>query len=488
VNKLSFRSKLRLTSGVFLLVIIVLFACLKIVPLGHSSYYRSWPDHFLFGGGFIDNFQPGERIDSSDRADLKIISDPVYFSFFSPRRFDKARVTVKYRDVLPSSTPIVELGVLKDKLSGAYEFKPIQNSLIDERRFSWHRLIDENGLVILQKDENYSSSSIFLSDLAAKKLVGCQGGQLSCAIFYNYPITPSYSLPSYISSKPLAFSQSLLGPHKFYSYVAEKSWRYSFSFSELEGKEDDDNLATVDIYQDGRLIASASSSVPGMVNLTGNGKPGLYRVEIKISNDVAIEKISASSDRLSFIGHIQLIGDGSLQSFFTDASHISATAFAAESLGRISFSGREYELEKTHESLVMSSGSEKIKEIRLEKGGVVIEGDGMFSFDKESFFNPETKKLGRFSIPEDYMYIVSAYDSPEADGEFKVASVDFDLSNAYREDGKYSFVISIPGLDQDKGYSGDVLHNNFLEIEEIRIEAEGKSVYQKIWEILGTKK
>ncbi len=60
--------------------------------------------------------------------------------------------------------------------------------------------------------------------------------------------------------------------------------------------------------------------------------------------------------------------------------------------------------------------------------------------------------------------------------------VEFDLRGAYREDGKYTFLISAPGLNPN-----DAL-DDYLEIEEIKVELKGKTLIEKIREVIRQEK
>jgi len=61
---------------------------------------------------------------------------------------------------------------------------------------------------------------------------------------------------------------------------------------------------------------------------------------------------------------------------------------------------------------------------------------------------------------------LAKYESPQEEDGWKINSAEFNLDQAYQEKGKYSFLISIPGLKADD----DI--NDGLEIGDIRVDLE----------------
>lgn len=476
--------KLRLSLGLVFFVIIGVFVYLSVVPFGKISYSKNWSRDLSFGGGFIDNFKPGDRLDLTENQSLKIIAEPIYFSLFTPRQFDKAKVKIVYEDKLTKETPIVEIGLLKDKAAGAYEFRSVQNKNIDSLRFSWHRLIDDENFIVLQRDDAYQNEDSFLKDLSDKKLKTCQTNSLSCVAFYNYPIGPSFSLPSYTELYPLNLNQDLLGNHKLYVYFNNKPGKLKIDFLPYNNSKTQKDLqAELRVYQDGVLIETKKSEVPGSI-IFSSSVAALYKMEIVIGDEVVIDKIESSSDRLVFLNKLYPIEITSQNTIFTNAKTVYATTLETEALGNINFSDYEFDLNKTHSQIVLKSKDVKtIQKIKEAKGGIMFSGDGVFSFNETKIFDPETRQMSASFESDNYQYLVANYKSPLSRGSLKEANLEFSLSGADYKDDKYSFVISIPGLNQDKGYDSNLKVENYLAIKEISIEMEGKTLWQKIKEL-----
>lgn len=499
LTKWPFLFKFRLFLGAVLLVLIGIFLYLKIVPDGQITYSRSWPRGLATGKGFIYDFKPGERlavsaVDASgdgakaDRDSLKIIAEPIYFSLFTPRQFNRAVMIITYRDHLGSTTPIIEAGVLKDKISGFYELRPIQNSILDELSFNWPRLENSERRLILQAVKNYSSATEFEHDLADGNLKDCLKEKITaCVALYNYSLLFNYRLLENYLPTPVTIGQPLRGAHQFYVYF-NGSWFLNFDFSDLNLDKAADPI-TVDVSFNDKVISS--QTLPDENKAPTSGEPenrrlalkgnsltaGVYKVDIKVSDDIVINKIESSSDKLSFINKIWPVSGFRNLTLFTDVTDLQAQTSSPASLQSISFDNRRFSFDKTYEPFNFS-GRPGVKEIKLEKDDVILAGNGVFSFSRGNLFNPNWQKIDRsFSSIAGIKYVIADYQTPRVKDDLKIAQAEFNLSNAYRENGKYTFLISVPGLKTSDG------SNDYLEIKEIKIELAGKTIFQKIKEL-----
>ncbi len=486
-EKRSFLFKIRLILGLITLILVLLFVCLKIVPFGHITYSRTWPRGLASGKGFIYDFKPAERLDASSSS-LRLVAEPLYFSLYAPRLFDQAEITVRYRDQLATATPIIEIGVLRDKLTGQYELQPLQNNIIDRYRFSWPRLADEDGHLVLQTEKYYDNPAEFEKDLEDGNLQACPNGPTACVATYNYQFNSEFRLPGYVSPDPTVISQPLRGAHQFYVYFQASSWRLAFDFVDLNLDKEQDPI-TVNVYAGDNVIATKTlidnnptpdngQSENKSLTLSGQKAAGLYRVEIKVSDDIVMSKLNSSSDKISFINKIWPVsGKGSLI-LFTDASYLGISTVNPASLGKVSFGGDRFALDKTYKQFSFQAGS-GINKIILDKDDLVLENNGVFAFSSTSLVNPGAQKVDRYFFPADNIkYIIADYERPLEEDRIKTARATLNLKESVNEKNKYVFLISIPGLDGAAGAA------NYLDIQEIKIRLTGKTVFEKIKEIL----
>lgn len=449
-------------------------------PSGKISYAAD----FSKPNYFIGKLTPAERlmpVEGEASLPRVIIGDPVYFSLRTARRFDKAKLTLKYRQS-EDAPPIIEAGVLADKIIWRYDLQPIENKIIDRLALVWD-VKKENGLILLQRNDSagateYDSVSEFLNNPPAR-------GQVA---LYNYDLNAEFLLPDYaprnVETQNFA---SLRGPYQFYTYIKDEDLDFIFDFQDLNKNKDGDPI-DLRLYYNNKLIDSrhldddgiaddrGKAADPGEIKLKLSNLPeGVYKVELRANDDIITKKITTRQSKLSFVAKIRLAGDGAKDiGLFTDSNEISAQTVNPKSLQKIKAGENELDINKTYKQFNIETG-QGVKEIKLEKDDVILAGDGVFGFNKEALINPAFKKAyGKLDI-DSVNYILAKYEMPaEKDGR-KIAQVEFDLNGAYREQGRYNFLISVPGLRADDGIDDEI------EIGEIKIELKGKSLWKKIF-------
>ena len=68
-------------------------------------------------------------------------------------------MTIRYKN--DNELPIIELGVLTDKIQWLYDLEPIENQIIDKLGLVWS-VVEQDGLILLQKEKKYDSIEDFL--------------------------------------------------------------------------------------------------------------------------------------------------------------------------------------------------------------------------------------------------------------------------------------------------------------------------------------
>ncbi len=486
-GKWPFLLKLRCFLGIVILLLLASFFYLKIVPGGKITYYRDYFQKKSFlsvlnGKGFIYNFSPIDRTDQNFKDGVSMIGDPLYFSIFTPRTFDKAEITIVYKNKLQIDTPIVEAGVLVDKLVWRYDLKPLSNKTLDYLSLAMNRQ-DKDGVLFLQMEKNYDSFLDFQEDLKIGQIKGCTRPLNECLAVYNYTPKYSYHLPNYQKSLPVVLNKVLRGPHQFYVYLKDEKIHLEFDFFMSPTTS---QLSPVEIIlsSNNKIITSRSLSSDvlsseksqRLILEENNLSAGVYRVEVKVSEDVLIERISSSLNRFVFINKIRLAENEGPMTFYTDSNYLQIKALSPASRQTISFAGTLFSLEEAYKQFDFKTESTlPIKEIKLDKGETVLENNGVFSWQEEGLFNPSLKKIDRFfSVSEKTPYIIAKYNKPFEQEGIIIATTELDVKHAYREDGKYSFMISVPGLKAE-----DDINDN-LEIYSLEVKLNGRTLWQKI--------
>lgn len=486
--------KLRLFLWAALSAIVAWFFCMGIVPSGRISYIYD----FSKENYFIKKLTPAERVEPPQSGSQRIIGNPVYFALRTPRRFDKAKLTLKYRN--NSNLPLIEAGVLVDKKIWRYDLRPIENRLFNELAGAWNA-IQEGEVFLLQREKKYKSISDFLNNLPLRQEIA----------LYNYPLRHSDSEASELKNKfilpdyqPKAgenkIGYALRGTWQIYTYIKNEDLDFSFAFIDLNKNKDADSI-DLDLYSNNQLIDSRHFDDDGILSDNGEktqigelklklaGLPeGVYKIELKVNDDIITKEIITRQQKLSFVNKIWLADAGQKNlSLLSDSTAIIAQTINPSRLQTIKVGERDLKIAETYRQFSATTNN-KINEIRLEKDDIILSGDGVFSFNRDSLINPEFKKAsGNLDVnKENINYILASYKKPADVDGWKVASAEFDLSGAYREfyprqlggAGKYSFLISIPGLKAEDGSSGSV------EIKEIRVDMEGASLGEKLKKII----
>ncbi|MFH1522468.1 MAG: hypothetical protein ABIE43_01455 [Patescibacteria group bacterium] len=489
-----FRNKLRIFLWAGLAIIVSWLLYMGVVPSGKISYVYD----FSKPSRFIGKLTPEDRVGFIEDGKQKIIGEPVYFSLRTPRKFNKAKLILKYKN--DRDLPIVETGVLVDKTIWRYDLKPIENNIIDQLVMVWE-VINEDGVMFLQREKKFGSVEEFLDSLPKRNEIALYNFDLNSEfIFENYQAITENT--EFSSGYPELNSVQLRGPYQFYTYIKNEELDFNFSFFDLN-KNDDEDPIDVHLYYESQLIDSrhledegpplnlplakgekegehALTKERGLVLKVANLPEGVYKIEVRVNDDIITEKIETMQQKLAFINKIWLFENGQTDiGLHTDSRELQVKTINPSSLQIIKAGAKELEIKETYKQFSLVLDVATSTEIDLGKDGVIIAGDGVFSFSKEALFNPSFKKVtANLDINiENINYVLANYKKPVEEDKWQIAEAEFNLTNAYREEGRYNFIISIPGLKAD----GDI--EDYIEVDEIKVELEGRSLLEKLKEI-----
>ncbi len=450
-----------------------------IVPSGEVTYFSDFSNKT----GFIYNLTPQERIDDSGDK-VKITADPVYFSLYYPRQFQEAQVRLKYKWE-DTRDQVLELGILADKHLWQYQLQPLENTILERALDTWHISRDDN-LMFLQKNKKFNNLNEFLQSNFSR----------NSTVVYNVS-TKDLNVSEFILDKKnkenitdYTLEQDLIGHHQFYIYHPGNDFKVDIKVQDLNKNLDEDKIEMILFYQDQVIAKESFDSIVSLnskevseikdLNLELNDlSEGLYKVAIKISDDIIIKQIKTNSNKLVFINSIYLGASNNELRLYTDRNNLKVTTTKPASLQKLGFAGASFELANTYKQHYFQSDAgvkDTWQKIDLKKGSLKISNSGMFSFDKKLAFNPELISLDDSVNLDNINYIIADYKAVEKEGEWSVATANFDLSGVYSEDNKYSFIFSLPNFS----YKQD----SALVIDSIDITLKGKNIWQKINEII----
>lgn len=488
------KNKIRITLWLLLFFVVVWLFYMAIRPNGKVEYTSD----FLDNNPFIGKLSPDDRIEKAENSYLKITGDPVYFSLRTLRKFNQAEMTIEYREsdevlceknkIMTDCIPIIEAGVLMDKTSWSYKLKPIENKIIDKASLVWEEKRDSDTILLqdseLKEEEKFNSIDEFLENLPSREKIAV----------YNYNLNSDFILDKENEEEEKKIiAPSLRGGYQFFIYNYDDI-DIDFLFSNLNKNRDED-LVDVFLYYNNSLIDSRhlEHGENRELNFKLENLPeGLYKIEVKTNDDVISESIKSKNNNISFINKIWLAKkDKENISLYTDMKRIYVQTVNPDSLQTIKFGDQDISLDKTYSLIASDINYASSTEINLNKDGVIIAGEGVFSFSKEKIINPLFKKVSAdLDIKKQGIkYIIADYNPPIKEGEWKTKKINLDISSAYRDPGEflgptgvYGFMISAPGLRSDDEI------NDYIEIKSIKIELKDPNLFNYIFNVFNSKK
>ncbi len=356
-----------------------------------------------------------------------IEQEPVYFDIFMPRDFAKATLEFEYQNI---DNKIIEIGVQTSESS--FDLRPLENQLID--RLTWDK-IEENGLLLLQKEKQFESIKSFLDNLPP----------ISKIAAYNYELDYDFKIKNYTPvNKITELNNSLKGPYQIITYIENEDLYFEFEIENpvYDITPDSATLYVFDIhdnivesfYPEGNKITAELKNLPN----------GVYNLSLNFFDDVYTNKIKTKQQKISFFNNINLVDKADL---ITDSLDLTFIAYMNDGLQTIRINDENLVINEIWQQYGRNLDG-GINTIKTSKGQLSVTGDAMFSFSQEQFFNPFIKRLGQNTNlnREGIEFIISKYDLPIINNDTKINKVEFDLSNAYVVDSKLRFVISVPGL------------------------------------------
>lgn len=440
---------------------------LAIVPNGSITYQAD----LLSPDFFIGRLSPAERVQgASGRAARQLIGEPVYFSLFTSRPFRQAEVTVEFS----GRAPLIEVGLRRGATVWNFERQPLRHDGLAALAATPNAL-QENGLLLWQREKKYSSIAQFLKDPPPAADISA----------YNYDLPIPFRPAGRISAGPeRPVAAGLRGAYIIETYSSGEAIDIAWRLRDInENKDSDPVIATV--YNDAHTaVASvaepddggAPDSVSGQRTMrlrTATLRPGVYRIEFKATDDIITDRISTGQAYFSFLNRIWLAAAGrSAVSMVTDGAYLTAQTSAPTSRQAIVFDGGKLELAETYRQATRPAAdqSRRPKRIELSRDDVTLSTDGALAFSEAELINASPRQFtaGADAAAQASPYVIARYAPPAAPDQGRAT---FQLAGAYREKGKYSFLIAAPGVSPDQP----------LEIRSIRVRLSGPSIWEYGW-------
>jgi len=361
-----------------------------------------------------------------------------------------------------------------------YKTQPMENMVVDEWSQKWHTLSKED-LLLVEKDKQFSSVENFLNDPPPVSRIAT----------YNYKLNKKFVLPDYsATTSDQVLNTDLLGDYQFFTYIKNEELNFNLTFRDRNRNKDKDPV-DINLYFRDELVDSWHLEDDGVSRDTGNfSEPksvklrvpdleeGVYKIEVKANDDIVTERIKTSQQKLSFLNKIRLADtvEGE-QNIYTTGEEISAKVFDPAHLQTVPVKRGDkldqLNINETYKRFSLNRDICSPCRLSPETGGISLFSNGVFSFDKGSLIDPSTTQVTPGFDPEkrDIKYILARYNPPKREGKYKKATAEFDLTRGYKENNKYKFMISVPGLKAEDGIKDSI------KIKKIKVKLQGRSLW-----------
>lgn len=418
----------------------------------------------------------------------KIIDDLVYFTLSMPYKFDSAKVKITLQN--PYEDQQLHLG-FQDQNQWHYDSKVIDIPFLD--LISWNKLSGSPN--IFQRGLKFKTVEDFINN-PPQEIIGS----------FNFDSDTlgisKTSLPDYLPSKEeITINTPLRGKQVLYAYVANEPFKMWIKKQDLNWYEDPDPV-TIKIYKDNELVYTATIADDGIDDASGKVLPtqevyiqnpgpelperGVYKIVIDGTSDTIITSIKTNLHKIILEGPIYLaenkdvfpkiVKETNANLLFTNVKRISAKTYHGSTLQDIKIasdgarlrdilatpsartkkvaSPSAITLKLDNLNLEVATGSaSEISQVYVPKSDVILNGFlGYFAFDKSQLFFPTAYSIVPITNKENLdkvNYILTKFNPPKIEGEWKVTEVEFDFKNAVIKNGRLSFLIKAPNLKEN---------------------------------------
>ncbi|MBT5807646.1 hypothetical protein HOI18_00015 [Candidatus Uhrbacteria bacterium] len=448
----------RLIQLVIIVIPIILFGWLATQWFVPSGVFFS--SHIVGQASpFITELQPSSRVGEVRMSDggnweQPIVDDPAFFFMHPHREFASVDVEVWFKN---DTLGVVELGGLSSVEPERYTLKPLHNKIIEDS--TWSR-IDQDGMVLLQRNNRYESLESFYSNPPARNDVAV----------YRTDYDVPYRLDSYTaSSVTKTMDVSLRGHHELKTYIKDEALLFDFQYMDMNRDEGEDSISVLVFNEEGLPVAEARASDDGNISMDArpsgleklslrvDGLPeGVYKLVINAPRDIFFRKVHTPQSKAVFLNTV-FIGDEVAYReppdgtrFWTNTERMVMQTRHAEGVQDVSVDGETLSIAEPYQWYESVPG-DGLSEVRVPAGDLEIVMEGKIAFIKSQYFNPDPINITAYTDLEtlDVDYVLGEYVSPRKEGDWLVSIVSFGADELYAEDdGTWKISFSTPLVAQ----------------------------------------
>ena len=435
----------------------------------------SYPDTYFIDVGINDTSGdatlqgPFERLSEpfniSNITYRLIEKDLVYFGIKVKQNFTRVKVESKFVDTIPEGYDL-KIG-LKNKKEWSYVWKKIYDPFYQSlEKFN-----------ITGEDSSYRIYS--LNNDLTMPLSSFLGSPPDGVIANGIPETIN-NMPYVTYKESNSKISDLRGDHTFYVYT-EGNLNISIEKQDMNWYDGSDALE-IYLYSGANILIknitipddgnTGKNSVRGIIQkrtIEAILDEGVYIITMKSSGDYLIRSFEINNGyivvRNPFLAGISYTNSTNynLYTQTTDGDRLGFLTYHAEGLQTVDISSNNYSrsinITTTGEwhYIDLPPGKE-LYQIKIPKGDIIINAKNYFSFSKEFYFNSLSIKTIKLQSSMEWLkenkvdYVIVTKQKFIKEGNWTIASTDFNISDAYIENNTLNFVISASHL-QNSNYS-----------------------------------
>ncbi|HSX39314.1 MAG TPA: hypothetical protein VLI92_01865, partial [Candidatus Saccharimonadales bacterium] len=418
----------------------------------------------------ISTLGPADRVQLESTESVPVyrqVDDLIYFSSKMKFAYETAKVKVTFKNANP--TQKIYIGY-KDQDTWHYT-----NMLIDDENFNasgWSQV--GQFPTLYQKTPKYASAADFFSNPPSDAIIGLHNFDKESLPY------PAITIPNYQPSKiPTIITTPIRGSFTFYAYLNKEPFVLDIQKQDLNWYGGADEMS-VQVYKDKDLVyqqgvvddgvedASKKALPPQLVHIENPGadlpEPGVYKIVVETTTDTVVKSIKTNLHKIVFEGPLFVVENSSNYptiakntkptELFTNSLLVKAKTYHSNTLQALYFGENAFYLDQTGVEQTYTPYAGNFYKLTIPKSDVILNGIGYFAFSSDQFFTPSPYHTFNISNADDFKwtdYILTNYQAPTVQGDYKVAEQDFDISKAVAKNGLLSWIIKAPGLKTSGG-------------------------------------
>jgi len=466
--KIKLNKNIFVSIGIGLVILIVLgfFTFYYIAPFGAQVVYNfTSSDKDKISN--LNGAQPSESINNNATGTLTIPEQTIRQNIVTfnlkllSNNIQGVWVNLKFK----GDPNELKIGV-KGSIDDPYLYKSLYNKILEDLK----DLRIDNGLAFWQKENNFKTFADFAKKPPTDKLI---------ATYFFEPFEIYAYQPVNSATGEFSSNKSLRGTHELLIKVDKSPLNINIEKQDQNMYKGPDVLS-IQVYKDDKLLVTKEVPDDGIVDATNlmlqpqeaklelnDIEPGVYRLLLldeSTHSDVRISSIKINQKNVIFNSPVFIVNSKPTK-LFTNSLQINALTYHSEGLQTLKINGtKDFEIAKIGVNYQINLGentnqnqittASKLNEIDIPQNDLSIKGDGVFTFDKNSFFNPNplnSVDLTSVTDTSSLDYIIADYQKAKKDGDWNIAQVYIDPKDINIDGDKLYFSLESPGLSQSGG-------------------------------------